>query len=224
MLDAVLLQPGIVFGQNPLGNVHWEGLTLLHYAGHGVALTSPDATKVVAPNRSDDLRWTNPDVQFADQNLMLASAYTANVAANIAVFNNQQIFAMPETYSIEMFYPSGSNIAVPMIGRLPKPFPDLGSAYKIDNNTQAGSFIEQNRLTDILVKAIEPLNRTFGKSLTKTLTVVEDEEGSRTLFCLVAFTGSPEDARKALDAFDRNWWLANARRFVGKLNFDFELA
>src|ERR1051326_1233880 len=215
-LSAIVLQSGII----PLNlrcGVCWKDLDL-----EVVDLLSFYNTGAV--KLSGNVCWEDPGVKFDEQDLMLVSPYTANVAASIATFSNQQIFAMPETYSFDVLYPTGLNFAASVIDRAPKPTPYLGSAYKIDNATKASSFIEQNQLTDILVQAIEPLNKAFGESLTKTLTVVEDDEGSRTLFCLVAFTGSPKDARKALDAFDRNWWLMNARRFVGKLNFDFELA
>jgi hypothetical protein len=222
VLDAVLSQPGIVPGQSSLGNVCWKGMTL-QYAGQTIVLSAPDALSVVAANRSHNRLWKDPDVQFADQNLTLVSAYTATAAASLAVFNRQQIVATPETYFVEMFYSAGFNLAAPAIIRPTKPSPDLGSAYKIDDSTKAGLFIEKHRLREILVKAIEPLNKAFGESPIKTLAVVEDEEGSRTLVCLVAFPGSGTEARNALNAFDRNWWLMNAREFVGKLNFDFEL-
>jgi len=181
-------------------------------------------------------------LKFSENELTLVSRYTPNVAASIVTANDPQtFFVMPETCPIyfindprEIFGMSetcptnfidatGFDFAAPVLVRKPKTIETLGSAYVISNVAKVESFIEENQLTEILVQAVEAIKRTFGESRTRTLTVLEDDEGSRTLFCLVAFPGSLDDARKALESFDRNWWLKNARRFGSKLNFDFEL-
>ena len=99
----------------------------------------------------------------------------------------------------------------------------LEDAYVIDNRSAVAAFIEQNRLRGLLLEAREPLNTAFGESAVKTLTLVQDDEGFDTLFCLILVSGDMNDARLALRFFDQRWWLARSQRAAGKLNFDFEL-
>lgn len=98
----------------------------------------------------------------------------------------------------------------------------LQSSYVIDNRTEVASFIENNQLTGVLVRAIDPIQKAFGTSTLRKLTILEDDDGDRTLFCLVAFPGTLEDAQTALDSFDRDWWVSNAK-YASKLNFDYRL-
>ncbi|MBI1956182.1 MAG: hypothetical protein HYS38_07285 [Acidobacteria bacterium] len=99
----------------------------------------------------------------------------------------------------------------------------LEDVYVIDNRSAVAAFIEQNRLRGLLLQAREPLDVAFGKATVRTLTLVQDDEGFETLFCLILFYGDMNDARLALRSFDQRWWLARADQAVGKLNFDFEL-
>lgn len=102
-------------------------------------------------------------------------------------------------------------------------FTPIEDTYVFAEREIVTKFIEDNQLVGILQEAKEPINRAFGTSTVKTLTVVEDDEGFRTLFCLVMIPGDLEPARQALRIFDQSWWLHRARKFSGKLNFDFEL-
>jgi hypothetical protein len=95
--------------------------------------------------------------------------------------------------------------------------------YVISDAEKVAKFVEEHKLRGILARAAEPINQAFGETSVKTLTILEDGEGSRTLFCYVKFPGSLDDAMHALDNFDHNWWLPNARKFGARLNFDFEL-
>jgi hypothetical protein len=176
------------------------------------------------PARSSHLYEKDFILKFAEKELTLVSLYAPNVAARIVTSNDpQEIFVMSEPYTVRLIYPAGFDFAVPVLVRGPQTIEKLRSAYVISDAAKIESFIEANQLTEILVQAIEPIKRTFGESRTRTLTVLEDDEGSRTLFCLVAFPGSLDKAEEALDSFDRDWWLKNVRRYGSKLNFDFEL-
>ncbi len=99
----------------------------------------------------------------------------------------------------------------------------LEDAYVIDDRSAVAAFIEQNRLRGLLVQAREPLNAAFGEAAVKTLTLIDDDEGFNTLFCLIVVSGDMHEARLALGSFDQRWWLARSDQAAGKLNFDFEL-
>jgi hypothetical protein len=100
---------------------------------------------------------------------------------------------------------------------------ELEELYVIEDRSAVAAFIMQNHLVDLLLEAYEPLNAAFGESAVKRLSLIEDDEGFSTLFCLVSVTGDLDEARRALRSFDQSWWLANCNRPAGKLNFDFDL-
>ena len=100
---------------------------------------------------------------------------------------------------------------------------DLEDVYVIDDRPAVAAFIEANRLRSLLLQARNPLNAAFGEESIKTLTLVHDDEGFTTLFCLVMVFGDMQKARRALKSFDQQWWLARSGQVAGKLNFDFEL-
>lgn len=99
----------------------------------------------------------------------------------------------------------------------------LEDEYVIDNRSAVAAFIIQNRIRGLLLQAREPLNAAFGKGPLKKLTLVTDDEGSKTLFCLVRVPGDMQEARRALRSFDQRWWLGRSTQAAAKLNFDFEL-
>jgi len=99
----------------------------------------------------------------------------------------------------------------------------LEDTYVIENRREVAHFVEENQLGGLLKQARDPINKAFGEEAVKTLTVVEDDEGFRTLFCLVMIPGDMQEARNALKAFDEEWWLQHSPKVAGKLNFDFEL-
>jgi hypothetical protein len=99
----------------------------------------------------------------------------------------------------------------------------LERTYIIDDRLAVLSFIERNRLRDLLLEASNPLQNAFGNmGSRKTLRLIRDDEGIDTLFCLVQFRGSVEAGMEALACFDEQWWLDRSERSQGKLNFDFE--
>jgi len=95
--------------------------------------------------------------------------------------------------------------------------------YQLENRSAIPAFVQQNGLLEILLEARGPVASAFGEAAVKKLTLVEDDEGFVTLFCLILFPGRLEEARRALSSFDEGWWLARSHEAGGKLNFDFEL-
>jgi len=100
---------------------------------------------------------------------------------------------------------------------------ELERAYVFEGRSAVGAFIARRRLHELLLEAREPLNAAFGVEAVKKLTLVEDDEGFTTLFCLILVPGDMAAARLALNSFDMHWWLARSGQAGGKLNFDFEL-
>jgi hypothetical protein len=99
----------------------------------------------------------------------------------------------------------------------------LDGTFFIEDRPEVARFIEENRLRTILLDAREALSAAFGERPIKTLTLVRDDEGFDTLFCLVMVPGDMQEARHALESFDQRWWLARSAEAAGKLNFDFQL-
>jgi hypothetical protein len=100
---------------------------------------------------------------------------------------------------------------------------ELERAYVFEDRSEVAAFIERNRIRELLLEAQQPLNAAFGEGAVKKLTLVEDDEGFMTLFCLVLIAGDMRAARLALRSFDEDWWLARSGQAGSKLNFDFEL-
>jgi len=99
----------------------------------------------------------------------------------------------------------------------------LDDAYVIADRPNVAAFIARNRLRGLLLQAAGPLNVAFGPPSVKVLSLVTDDEGSQTLFCLVLASADLETARHSLEVFDRIWWLSHCHEVAGILNFDFEL-
>jgi len=100
---------------------------------------------------------------------------------------------------------------------------ELERVYVFVDRSGVAAFIERNRIRELLLEAREPLNAAFGEGAVKKLTLVEDDEGFTTLFCLILVPGDMVAARLVLKSFDEHWWLARSGQAGGKLNFDFEL-
>jgi hypothetical protein len=103
------------------------------------------------------------------------------------------------------------------------PASGVEQVYVLDDRSSILEFIKRNRLLEVLLEARDPLASAFGETAVKKLTLVEDDEGFVTLFCLVLTPGNLDEAKRALNSFDENWWLARSCAAPGKLNFDFEL-
>jgi hypothetical protein len=99
----------------------------------------------------------------------------------------------------------------------------LEEAYVLEDRPAILAFIKRNGLLEPLLEARAPLTSAFGQAAVKKLTLVEDDEGFVTLFCLILVPGGLDEAGRALNSFDESWWLARCGQFGGKLNFDFDL-
>jgi hypothetical protein len=101
--------------------------------------------------------------------------------------------------------------------------PSVEDYFVLRGGAVISAFINQNNLTSALLEAIPRLNECFGKTAIKSLSLLIDDEGSTSLFCLVSWSSDLAAAQEALRSFDQKWWRKNARRVGSKLNFDFEL-
>lgn len=99
----------------------------------------------------------------------------------------------------------------------------LDQAYVVENRSAVYKFIRHNKLRPLLLRAIEPLKLCFGESPLKVLKIFTDEDGSETLVCRVAMSGSLDSARTSLARFDDTWWSANYVAAGEKLDFDYDL-
>jgi hypothetical protein len=106
---------------------------------------------------------------------------------------------------------------------LPKTTRGLDHAYVIEDRPAVTRFIEENRLHGLLLQASQPLKAGFGEDSIRTLSIVSDDEGFETLYCIVITSGDLQQRRQTLRAFDRTWWLSRAKQAAGRLNFDFKL-
>jgi hypothetical protein len=135
-------------------------------------------------------------------------------------FSRKQVTASQGEQPLDLF---GAFIK-PQEVRLSSSVDELNSRFVMQTNRhEIFRFIAVNGLAGVLLQSEEHIRAAFGESSLKTLAIFEDDEGYRTLFCLVTFGGSLDDARTRLKSFDNGWWLQQANRFAAKLNFDFEL-
>ena len=117
----------------------------------------------------------------------------------------------------------GRGVALKILINGRPPSANTSTGARSSNRSAVPAFIKRNRLLEPLLEARGPLASAFGEAAVKKLTLVEDDEGFVTLFCLVLAPGGLEEARRALNSFDESWWLARSHEAGGKLNFDFEL-
>jgi hypothetical protein len=100
---------------------------------------------------------------------------------------------------------------------------ELDSKYIFDDRASVAAYISEHRLYGILALAANPLAQAFGAATRKTLKLVNDDEGSAMLFCVLSVDCTVERALRCLESFDLNWWQSHSFAVAGKLNFDFEL-
>lgn len=106
---------------------------------------------------------------------------------------------------------------------VPDGMADLNAQFVLTDAGETSKFILDKGLAFILLESRVHIEAAFGEAV-RTLCVEEDDEGHQTLFCLVVYRGSSQEAKQALSSFDHNWWLNRAGEFSDRLNFDFELA
>src|SRR5438309_245904 len=73
----------------------------------------------------------------------------------------------------------------------------LDEIYVLEHRPSVARFIEKNRLRGMLLQASQPLSEAFGDKAVKILSLMQDDEGFETLFCLVATPGDMQQARRA---------------------------
>lgn len=98
----------------------------------------------------------------------------------------------------------------------------LDDTYVIEDRSSVYRFIEEHRLHGLLLQARQMLKTKFGEDSVKTLSVVSDEEGFESLFCLVTTKADVQRSQEALRSFDLEWWVPHAKQAAGRLNFDFK--
>jgi hypothetical protein len=99
----------------------------------------------------------------------------------------------------------------------------LDEIYVWDDRLSVLRFIEDARVRGLLLDARQSLDEAFGYDAIKSLSLVRDDEGFDTLFCLVKTRAELAVATRALREFDEHWWLARSEDAAGKVNFDFDL-
>jgi len=98
------------------------------------------------------------------------------------------------------------------------------AAYVFADLVYVDSFLNDHRaVAGLLLEAAPYLKRHFGATVTLRLKVGFEDDGSRTLQVLAVWSGALRDAKNALAAFDREWWLQNCRRGSGNIILDYEL-
>jgi hypothetical protein len=221
---STALQPvrgGYVFINDlALNSTDADELNLLNYAPNATAkIGSLEGHRV-----SGYIYFNEFMLQPVKPNLVAFPNFAPNVTAQVVYATYpQKVFVTPEMNHIEFVYHADLGVALRVRPSEPTPLEKLRDAYLFNDCAKVEAYIRENRLADILIQAINQIDTKFGTGLTKELTLVEDDEGSRTLFCFVAFPGSLSLAQQALDLFDRDWWIRNVSAFGTKLNFDFEL-
>ena len=62
-------------------------------------------------------------------------------------------------------------------------------------------------ITNILADAVGNLGRSFGQDIVVALDVVDDDRDHQSLYVIVMWRGSAEDAEAHLEDFEERWWL-----------------
>jgi len=101
----------------------------------------------------------------------------------------------------------------------------LGQFYAFRRSLEVLKFLDTHSfLTPLLLEAHGKIAKNFGSSPEVILEVVTDPEAHRLveMFGYIATPLTPEEARKRLQQFDREWFLLQVHRTKGLLNFDVE--
>jgi hypothetical protein len=99
----------------------------------------------------------------------------------------------------------------------------IRSLYVMRDEASVSDFLRRHRRLLPLLADAEPRLRQFFKDSVLSLRTTTDEHGWEMLYALVQWTGEPDDALRALDAFDDAWWLANSYPAGSSLTFTYRL-
>ncbi len=101
---------------------------------------------------------------------------------------------------------------------------DVRREFMLPSDASVVTFLSEHRtIPQILLEAATFLKGSFGADTIFSLRAPVDESGSRTLYAVAIWSGSMQEVRTAIARFDDAWWVANARRASGYLNFTYEL-
>jgi len=101
---------------------------------------------------------------------------------------------------------------------------DLRTSYVFADESVARFLSKHRALPSVLSDAVEPLRRFFGTDKIFRLEVSTDEDELRTLYVVVRWTGTAEEAVAAIDRFDDAWWLEHMTPAVSNLSFTCDFA
>jgi hypothetical protein len=100
----------------------------------------------------------------------------------------------------------------------------LLESYVFENSLRVESFLKDHRgIVGLLLESAPHIKQHFGSDVAVKLVVGLEEDGSRTLQALAVWPGVLRDAKAALGALDRDWWLENGQRGSGNIILDYEL-
>src|SRR5271165_2545113 len=98
----------------------------------------------------------------------------------------------------------------------------LRISYVFADESVANFLSRHRAFPSVLSEAIAPLKKCFGTDKIFRLEVSADEDELRTLYVVVRWTASPQEAVAAIDRFDDEWWLEHMSPAVSTLSFTFE--
>lgn len=110
----------------------------------------------------------------------------------------------------------------------PPPLHDVERLYALEHPEEVRAFLHKRpQLIDLLLEARSPIERYFGETATAHLKLSvdhdsESEEGD-ILYAIIHSALSLDQALKALDTFEWQWWLDRIPRANGSLTFDINL-
>jgi hypothetical protein len=101
---------------------------------------------------------------------------------------------------------------------------ELKKRYILINPGQIVAFLNSHQsLPQLLLDAAPQITAHFGRDTLMKLELSDSGDEPATLRATVLWPGSIEDGNAALNAFDKNYWIANCTKAYGKLVIDREL-
>ena len=99
----------------------------------------------------------------------------------------------------------------------------LKKEYVFRNEDAITHFISIHRtVAAVLSCALPELKKSFGEDAVFSLEAVPEDDDSTSLYAVVIWRGSAQDAESALEDFDERWWLNQP--YQSGLTFTYELA
>jgi hypothetical protein len=86
------------------------------------------------------------------------------------------------------------------------------------------NFLWSYRMLAPIILEAAPHFQSFFPDSPIALDVMTEEGPTRTIYAIAQWPGDRTNARKALNAFEENWWLENLPKAAGRIVFDYELS